>query len=249
EDHRDEKKAFITIGNRKNIEFSDPLTAFNYFFDDRVMNYCETRMNKKIYKENLEKQKNNKYTTEPEIYLFFGILLSLVSTRPRNFRDCWNKNKITYNNRIAKTLSRKRFCFLHYKFTLLSKKDMKNSLIAKKPKIIKYLLALFRTSFYPGEHMVIDETICAFKGRVLNRTYSPGKPDKFGIKTNSLCDLNPSFLLDLQIVVEQNNLNVMITEMMKFYEEKYHILHMDNFYSSVNLSKNLLRKKIIVMVL
>ncbi|KRH92240.1 hypothetical protein M153_9178000157, partial [Pseudoloma neurophilia] len=45
EDHRDEKRAFITIGNRKNIEFSDPLTAFNYFFDDRVMKYCETRMN------------------------------------------------------------------------------------------------------------------------------------------------------------------------------------------------------------
>ncbi|KRH94221.1 hypothetical protein M153_3330001, partial [Pseudoloma neurophilia] len=60
---------------------------FNYFFDDRVMNYCETRMNKKIYKENLEKQKDNKYTTKQEIYLFFGILLSLVSTRPRNFRD------------------------------------------------------------------------------------------------------------------------------------------------------------------
>ena len=43
--------------------------------------------------------------------------------------------------------------------------------------------------FYnPSEHLVVDEVIVKFQGRVIFRQYKPKKRNRFGIKIYKLCD-------------------------------------------------------------
>jgi hypothetical protein len=96
--------------------------------------------------------------------------------------------ELEYNIFVSKKMTLKRFKFLYSKFTFFSKADKKDGKIIKEPKIVKHLNKKFKLHLKPGEHLSIDESICAFKGRILNRVYNKEKPNKFGIKIYALCD-------------------------------------------------------------
>ena len=86
--------------------------------------------------------------------------------------------------------------------------------------------------------------MCAFKGRVLNRVYEPSKPDKFGIKLYTICDSASSYLLGFTICGEKTTINESVTNLAHKFTGVHRILHMDNWYNSIELSKELLAKKL-----
>ena len=51
--------------------------------------------------------------------------------------------------------------------------------------ILNYKFSKF---YNPSEHLVVDEVIVKFKGRVIFRQYIPKKHKHFGIKIYKLCD-------------------------------------------------------------
>ena len=44
------------------------------------------------------------------------------------------------------------------------------------------ILTRFKTVWYPGQHMCIDEGMIPFRGKVHVRVYAPDKPNKYGLK-------------------------------------------------------------------
>jgi transposase IS4-like protein len=223
---------------------ADAVQSVKQFFTENSIKYILKQINKKIkrYKNNTEEF--NKFLGEEEFFLFIGIILSFGMCNPKNVKDIWNKNKICFNSFISEKMSYKRFAFINSKFTFFSKKDKKDGFIIKKPKFILYLIKLFQNNFAPKENLSLDESTCDFKGRILNLVFNKNKPSKYGIKLYTLCDSKTSYLLNLQICGEKIKLNEMILSLTNKYSGKYHILHMDNFYNSVQLSETLLANKI-----
>lgn len=93
--------------------------------------------------ENLEKRKLDEFLKKDLFFGFLCFLFSFGSNRPRNMKDLRKENKLAYNERIENTMTRERFDFIHFKFSLISKKDVKNGPIVKKPKILETLVAKF----------------------------------------------------------------------------------------------------------
>ena len=145
---------------------------------------------------------------------------------------------------VADNISYTRFWELYSRFTFFSKKDKVDSKIIKKPKIFKYLEKRFQSALTPGENLAIDESMCAFKGRVLNRVYEPSKPDKFGNKLYTICDSASSYLFGFTICREKTTINETVTNLLHQFTGVHRILHMEHWYNSIELSKELLAKKL-----
>ena len=137
----------------------------------------------------------------------------------------------------------RRFQFIYSKSAFFSSKDKKDGKIVVNPKIFVALEKMFNKAFMPGENLSLDESICAFKGRILNRVYEPMKPDKFGIKLYTICDSSTSYLLNIRICREKASIRDTVTILSDRYKNNYRILHMDNFYNPIKLSTELLEKK------
>ena len=105
--------------------------------------------------------------------------------------------------------------------------------------------------FLPGKDVSIDESLVFFKGRLSFQQYMKSKRARFGIKLYQLCTSN-GILLDF--IVYHGNIAPQLIEMeegaliteripatlMERYFGKGHNLYIDNFYSSLRLTKYLI---------
>ena len=109
----------------------------------------------------------------------------------------------------------------------------------------------FSDYFKPGKELSIDEAMIKFKGRHFIKQYMPNKPDKWGIKVYYIADAKTGYLLKGNIYLgkkESTNKDFLLGEQVvlnlaKEYENQYHHIFFDNFFSSVNLLSILLEKK------
>ena len=167
----------------------------------------------------------------------------LAINKPKDRGHVWIEDKFSYNAKISKKMTYGRFQFIYSKFTFFSSKDKKDGKIVANQKISVALDKIFNKAFIPGENPSLDESMCAFKGRILNRVYEPMKPDKFGIKLHTICDSSASYLLNIRICGEKASIRDTVTILSDRYKNNYRILHMDNFYNPIKLSTELLEKK------
>lgn len=57
----------------------------------------------------------------------------------------------------------------------------------------------FCEKYIPGENIAVDERIVSFRGRVIFRVYSKGKPDPYGIKIFGLSDAANAYFSNFEI--------------------------------------------------
>ena len=65
--------------------------------------------------------------------------------------------------------------------------------------LLDLLCPLFESAFKPGEYVVVDEAMIAFKGRASFRQYIRGKPHPFGIKAFVLADSKTGYVYRLRL--------------------------------------------------
>lgn len=65
--------------------------------------------------------------------------------------------------------------------------------------IIDIFLKNFRDKYIPGENLAVDERIVSFRGKVVFRVYSKGKPDPYGIKIFALCDAENAYFCNFDV--------------------------------------------------
>ena len=96
----------------------------------------------------------------------------------------------------------------------------------------------------PEQKLSLDEAVCGFKGRSKHKTYNPNKPDKYGIKSYMLCESNSGLVLRLEHALSNQKIIDIVKRFTNNLKSKNHIIYMDNFYTSINLTKDLATDKI-----
>ena len=105
--------------------------------------------------------------------------------------------------------------------------------------------------FRPGLHLTVDEQLFPSKNRCSFIQYMPNKPDKFGIKTWMLVDVETKYILngfpylgkESDRPTDKLQGEFIVEKLIEPYKNKGYCVTADNFFSSYTLVKNLLKKK------
>jgi len=103
-----------------------------------------------------------------------------------------------------------------------------------------------KTFYLAAQCIALDDTIKAFKGRCLFKQYIKSKPVKWGIKIFCVCCSITCYLLNAEFFLgkmsdneekkaEDSKTYTMIMRLLKPFRGRNHILHCDNWFTSVKL--------------
>ncbi|KAJ8972827.1 hypothetical protein NQ314_000024 [Rhamnusium bicolor] len=105
----------------------------------------------------------------------------------------------------------------------------------------------------PNKYIAVDETMVPFRGRLSFRQYIPGKPHKNGIKLFKVCDADVythrvEIYQDLSITKGENLTKPAVLRLCEAYLNKGRTIVTDNFYTRIELARELLYKNIHLIV-
>ena len=109
-----------------------------------------------------------------------------------------------------------------------------------------------RDAYTPGPHMTVDEQLVCFRGRCPFRQYIPSKPGKYEIKIWAICEANTSYAWKMQVYTgknpavgrEVNQGARVVKDLVKEIENSGRNITCDNFFTSIPLARDLLKKKL-----
>ena len=109
-----------------------------------------------------------------------------------------------------------------------------------------------RDAYTPGPHMTVDEQSVCFRERCPFRQCIPSKPGKYGIKVWEICKANTSYAWKMQICCgknpavgrEVNQGARVVKHLVKKIEHSGRNITCDNFFTSIPLARDLLKKKL-----
>ena len=106
--------------------------------------------------------------------------------------------------------------------------------------VMEFLQEKCRTVYTPQKELSLDEGMLPYKGRLTMKVYSPGKPDKYGLKFYILAEAESGYVLDFSLYRRVSNSlqEIVFTLSRKYFGHGYH-LYMDNFYNSAQLTEEL----------
>nr|XP_034839973.1 piggyBac transposable element-derived protein 4-like [Maniola hyperantus] len=233
------------------------LDYYSLFVDDEIINLMVTMTNCYANKTMILKVLRRssrlvdwKDCDQNEIKKFLGLLIWMGIKKLPKISDYWSKN-ILYKNPVAgSVMSRNRFELLlrcwHFEDTYFYLSSNAGRLIRVK-RLVDLITKKFQNYNTPGEYLTVDETMVAFRGRIVFMQYIPGKKHKYGIKLFKICDEN-GYVHDL-IVYEgkkttpgQNLSKDVVMNLSEKYLDAGRSIVTDNFYTSVDLAKSLLNR-------
>ncbi|XP_062614405.1 piggyBac transposable element-derived protein 4-like [Saccostrea cucullata] len=179
---------------------------------------------------------------------YIGILIMMGINKIPDYKLYWSHNKFLRNAGFQEVMPLKRYekitQYLH-----CSAEDMEDTLYKIRP-ILDIVSKNMSESYNPRKQQTIDEGMIAYKGRHKAKQYIPSKPTKWGLKVWLRCDSLSGFChqLDLYLGRDQyKGVPVGQTVVFKLTEElkgKNHHVFFDSFFTSVELAKGLLARKI-----
>lgn len=105
--------------------------------------------------------------------------------------------------------------------------------------------------YQPGKNLSLDESMVLWRGLIF-RQYIKNKRHKYGIKLYILTEPN-GLVLNMRVYTGRldsqgtaGHVQHIVMSMMENHLNSGHALFMDNFYNSVELAEELLKKKLIV---
>lgn len=109
------------------------------------------------------------------------------------------------------------------------------------------------TFYNPHDNVTIDEQLLSFRGRCKFRQYMPSKPAKYGIKLWVLVDSSSKYVWNIQPylgkavsgVVEKQQGKRVVLDLVKGLNG--HNITVDNFFTSLELSQELLKQKLTIV--
>ena len=196
-------------------------------------------------------------TCTSEIMLFLGMLLTMGVHRLPDVRDYWSQNPLLGVPCIAKCMSVLRFkalmrC-LHLNDNTTAVRPGESG-FDKLHKIRPLLDTVKRnslTKYKPHRENSVDEAMVLFKGKSSFKQYIPNKPTKRGYKVWVRADAINGYCCDIDIYAgatqgaTQFGLGASVVKTMvePLYGQGYFVFY-DNFFSSIQLAKDLLEEKI-----
>ncbi|MDR3546658.1 MAG: transposase, partial [Candidatus Pacebacteria bacterium] len=175
-------------------------------------------------------------TTAAELYAFLGAHLFMGIDRLPRTEMYWNS---TFSHPLLTSLfSRDRFKQLlrFFRVAALDADAAPRDPLPHIHSLAAKLNAAFEAHFIPTQELTLDEAMAAFKGRSPIKQYIPSKPHKWGYKI--YCMSSEDYLLRFEIYVGAEERSAegatfdTVMRMTRGYEEKGHVLYMDNWFTS-----------------
>ena len=113
--------------------------------------------------------------------------------------------------------------------------------------VFDVLNAAYSKFYNPSDHMVIDEVIVFFKGKVAFKQYIPKKHIRFGIKIYKLCD-RTGYTYDMEVysgkdrkraTIDMTVTHATVKQLIRSVQGRGHKLYMDDYFSSPDLYNDL----------
>ena len=184
--------------------------------------------------------------TTDEMKGFIAIILNMGIIQLPNLKDYWSTNDITNIPFFRSVMSRNRFYQIYGMFHVgridgTLRKD-------KLQLLLDLLLPAFKATYTPSQHVAIDESIIAFKGRLGCIQYVKGKPHPWGIKAYVLADSVTGYLYKVCIYLgketellqsELPHTTRVVLTLVEGLHNKGYDLYVDRFYNSPTLAMEL----------
>lgn len=237
-------------------EDSKEIDYFEAFIDKEVVEFIvkETNDYYKYLKENYPPKPNSRLaifeeTNTDEIRLFLCILILMGQNKKNRIHDYWSTDEIYEQKIFGRLMSRDRFLQLLRLIHFTG--NNKRSKIEKIKPILDLVKNKFKSIFVPFQDLCIHESL-SWEGKLESRQHIPSKR-RFGIKAFVLCDSVTGYIVDiiaycgkgteLEIDRELGITGSIATSLLKDFMHKGHILYCDNWYTSPDLFKKLLKNK------
>ena len=246
------------IGAAKNAK--TPLDIFSFFMTPAVIAKITDHTNQKI--EKIKDRYSSKYdvtaTTTSEILAMLGILVisGAQQASRHDIADLW-KSDGTGMDLLRSVMTYKRFKFLlcHMRFDDSNTREERRltDRLAPIRNIFESVVGAFRQMYSPTEHLTLDEALEAFRGRCCFVQYMPKKPAKYGIKLQCLCEAKTNYICNMEVYVGKqpegpfqlsNKPHDITLRMVSPIVGTGKNLTTDNWYTSVPLAEDLLKKKV-----
>lgn len=187
-----------------------------------------------------------------ELYKFCGILIlsGAYHENKTSVADLWSvkDGRPVFNQ----AMSRNRFSYILrcLRFDIRDARDRQDKFSPIRT-VFEEIVTKFRSSFIPGPECTVDEQLVTFRGRCPFKMYIPSKPGKYGIKLWALCDANSYYCVNLQPYIgrvgnvpERGQGQRVVLELTDMLTGSGRHIYMDNFFSSLELAKSLLGRRI-----
>ena len=129
-----------------------------------------------------------------------------------------------------------------------TKPSLKPHLISRENKmekiqeILDQILMNWKMNYKIGQNIVVDESICGFKGRISFKQYAPQKHKKQGIKVYCLADGQSGYIYDINIYHGKLSLGKagdIVMNLVQSHKNKGHHLFLDNYFVTMDLLEKL----------
>ena len=181
-----------------------------------------------------------------EIMTYMGLVILFGIYYLPRLSMYWSPNQMYHSPLVPKCMTFRRFKQINAYFHACDNdkidQDNTDRLIKVRP-IIEYFLHKFKKTYTPDKDLCIDEGVLAFKGRLNFKVYNKDKPDKYGIKLYILAESLSGYVSNFDVYCGKGKTTKEIVNnlMTEFCNHGYR-LYMHNFYNSVQLSQDLLKK-------
>ena len=242
-----------TNSGLKNVSLNNESSEVDFFLSllsENIMNVIAIETNRYAIQKDAPKWKS---VDIPELYVFFAVTLLMTRVKKLNIKEYWTQDILLSTPVFGQTMSRNRYCEIHRYLHFANNEEVEaHNRLGKFGNILTVLKENFKSQFYPFEHLVIDESMVLFKGRLSFRQYIKTKRHKFGIKLYVLCDCETGIVLDFIVYVGKGTqedtrglgaTGEIVTNLLQPYMNKGHSLFTDNFYTSPTLSTFLFQNK------
>ncbi|XP_036346919.1 piggyBac transposable element-derived protein 4-like [Rhagoletis pomonella] len=188
-----------------------------------------------------------KPTNNEEMYKFLGICLLQGQVKAPKIRDLFSRDPFYYHPVFRHSMTGCRFEQLIRCLSCSAESGDETKLRKIQP-LLNLFLQSFQSALYSGDYLSLDESLLLFRGRLQFRQYIKGKKAQYGIKLYGLTT-SDGYVLNIEIYQgaednkQKSKVGNIVHRLMAPYLNKGHHLIMDNFYNSVELSKNLLSYK------
>ena len=189
---------------------------------------------------------------EADIRTFIRILIIMGLHKGLQLHSYWSTDDALGVLAIKKAMSRNRFIYfhLHDSRAELRKGDVGYDRLQKIQPLLSIYKDTFRANFNPARKLSIDEGMVKFKGRLGFVQYMPMKPTKRGIKVWILTSPVNGYTHEVDVYCGRNGGMTaehglghnFVMKLSAAYHGKGHHIFYDNFFSSVELLKDLLQK-------
>lgn len=254
-----EQSKFIGDGSLSEelLGLSTPLSFFNYFFSDDIVNHIVSESH--LYATEINPNRSASISAD-HIKKYMGICILMSVVQVPNIRRYWSP--IVGNETIANTMTVNEFekirRYLHFNTnsSMLPKDHPQHDRLHKIRPLLTHLFNKFST--IPREECLsLDEQICATKARSYMKQYMPAKPHKWGYKLWVLSGVS-GFIYNFeiyagremndQILSDEPNLGAcanVVVRLTRCVEKNVgHKIYFDNFYTTLPLVVELAKKGI-----